>query len=373
MNTDIVVIIILVIGLIVLVRLLTKNNHAKDYAATNASRKPKKASNISNPPAPSASAKDAIEPPDDFLVFTLLNNHQNSKSREFLDNLDTLRRPHPMLMHLSRNIVEPKELFDVIRTDPELVAKVITLVNSPVYAVRKPITNINHAVIFLGVLQVKNIATQFALERSVAFSSKQQEKAYQLIWNASFLASTIGLLLAKELNFENSAELSTRCLLSYLGDITVLSAKPELAHLYIDEQSLFNRVKYMQAKLTTNTALVGQAIALKWALPETISNNLHLSLLPLVDDAGLKQLDEQAFKELVLCFYACRLADLLIFDGPKTFNQMQSCDYQSSAKIEFYYAQKQLELAGLESINRVVNGVAFKRKVTDMLASLTKD
>jgi HD-like signal output (HDOD) protein len=232
-----------------------------------------------------------------------------------------------MLVPLSRDILVPKELMDIVRADPQLVAKVITIVNSPLYGVKEPITNINHAIIFLGILQFKNIATQFVLQRSVAFSGRPQELAYKRLSATCFLASNIGLMLAKELNMENSAEISTRCLLSYIGDIAILSAKPELARLYLDNGSLFSRVKQIQASIGSNPAMVGRVVAQKWKLPGEIVDNLSNTLLPLVDGLEVSTITEGQMKETLLCYYACCLADFLVFDQGKGAVDIQECSF----------------------------------------------
>jgi HD-like signal output (HDOD) protein len=178
--------------------------------------------------------KDMPEPSEDFINFILLEDIIDEKQRNLFDSATSLKKPHPLLISLTREINDPKELLYIIKNDPELVVYVIKVANSSLFGLRKSITTINHAIVYLGVLPVKNIAMQFALERSVDFVNDEQKRAYHKIWKASFLASSIGLLIAKDLKLENSAELSTRCLLDYLGDIWLLTAKPIIAKYYLD-------------------------------------------------------------------------------------------------------------------------------------------
>jgi HD-like signal output (HDOD) protein len=274
-----------------------------------------------------------------------------------------------MLLPLSRNILEPKELSDIIKTDPQLVAKIITIVNSPLYGVRKPITNINHAIIFLGVVQVKNIATQFVLEKTVAFVSRRQELAYKRIWSVCFLASSISLIVAKELNFENAAEISTRCLLSYIGDISILAAKPELADIYLDNAALYNRVKQSQALIGSNAAIVGSVLAKEWKLPSEIVSIIANSLTPLTGKLDTSLPAEQ-LREVILCYYACRLADSLIFDRNGCVDEIQELSFESTGKLEFYYGRKLINFAGLEAINMAIKAPQFKRKIAELLSHL---
>jgi len=86
-----------------------------------------------------------------------------------------------LLPNLSKSITNPQELIQIVKSDPELVAKVLNLANSPFFGLRKIITDVNHAVIYLGVTQVKNIATQFAIAQSFEFASDEQKKAYDYL------------------------------------------------------------------------------------------------------------------------------------------------------------------------------------------------
>ncbi|MEP7703134.1 HDOD domain-containing protein [Paraglaciecola sp. 25GB23A] len=314
-------------------------------------------------------SEDELARLNEFFEFQLFDAKNQQHKEDFLNDILTLRKPHPMLIPLSRNILEPKELFDIIKTDPQLVAKIITIVNSPLYGVRKPITNINHAIIFLGVVQVKNIATQFVLEKTVAFVSRRQELAYKRIWSACFLASSISLILAKELNFENAAEISTRCLLSYIGDISILAAKPELANIYLDNAALYNRVKQSQTLIGTNAAIVGSVLAKEWKLPSEIVSSIANSLTPLTGKLDTSLPAEQ-LSEVILCYYACRLADTLIFEQNGGTPEIQELSFESTGKLEFYYAKKLINFAKLDAINTAISATAFKRKVSELLSHL---
>jgi HD-like signal output (HDOD) protein len=340
-------------------------NHSRSVASSASLKMASNAQQESN----HQPSEDELARLNEFFEFQLFTAKNQQDKEDFLNDILTLRKPHPMLIPLSRNILEPKELFDIIKTDPQLVAKIITIVNSPLYGVRKPITNINHAIIFLGVVQVKNIATQFVLEKTVAFVSRRQELAYKRIWSACFLASSISLILAKELNFENAAEISTRCLLSYIGDISILAAKPELANIYLDNAALYNRVRQSQTLIGSNAGIVGSVLAKEWKLPSEIVSSIANSLTPLTGKLDTSLPAEQ-LSEVILCYYACRLADTLIFEQNGGNTEIQELSFESTGKLEFYYAKKLINFAKLDAINTAISATAFKRKVSELLSHL---
>jgi len=143
--------------------------------------------------------KSEFELPADFLDFTLVSSAKldDNQQQTVVDICQSFRKPHPLLLPLTQGAFEPNELFDLIKTDAEMTAKILNAVNSSLFSLRQPITNINHAIIFLGITQVKNIALQFAVQKNMEFEDKAQNEAYKKLWAASYLASSFCLLFAK--------------------------------------------------------------------------------------------------------------------------------------------------------------------------------
>ena len=57
---------------------------------------------------------------------------------------------------------DPKILVEVIQHDPILVTKILRLVNSPYFGLAQKMTSINHAVVYIGINTVKNLALSAA-------------------------------------------------------------------------------------------------------------------------------------------------------------------------------------------------------------------
>lgn len=57
---------------------------------------------------------------------------------------------------------DPKILVEVIQHDPILVMKILRLVNSPYFGLAQKMTSINHAVVYIGINTVKNVALSAA-------------------------------------------------------------------------------------------------------------------------------------------------------------------------------------------------------------------
>jgi len=314
-------------------------------------------------------AKSEFELPEDFLGFTLfVSSKLDANQQETVQNISqSFRKPHPLLLPLTQGVFEPNELFDLIKSDAEMTAKILNAVNSSLFSLRQPITNINHAIIFLGITQVKNIALQLAVQNNLKFKDKAQNEAYKKLWAASYLASSFCLLFATEVNEESPAELSTHCLLSYLGDFAILSYRPSIAGLYLDDNTLFERTKIFQDVIGINTAVVGKNLAQQWRLPNSIETGIEHSILPLTDGTVNKGFSSEQLRHIFLCYVSCRLGDLVAFRGLRDLSELKALSFEAMGGVEFYYSQDNIKKAGLDKINALITDVSFRKKINKVI------
>lgn len=328
---------------------------------------------VAEPSPKMRNPKDVPDASEEFLSFELLDDVADEKQRKLLDSATSLKKPHPLLMSLTRDINDPKELMEIVKNDPELVVKVIKVANSSLFALRKSITTINHAIVYLGVLQAKNIAMQFALERSADFVTNEQKQAYHKIWKASFLASSIGLLIAKDLKLDNSAELSTRCLLDYLGDISLLTAKPRVAKYYLNHSKHFERVRGIQKEVGTNPAIMGKAFAKNALLPEEIIDSIGASLLPMVDKLNDSDLSHEQQTVVAFSYYVSRITDLIVFERAMDNINLDEISFAETKCESFFHSLEHIEQYGLGKINSTFRKARFKQDVAVLIEKLGLD
>ena len=314
-------------------------------------------------------AKPEFELPEDFLDFKLfLSDKLDANQQQAVQEISqSFRKPHPLLLPLTQGGFEPNELFDLIKSDAEMTAKILNAVNSPLFSLRQPITNINHAIIFLGITPVKNIALQLAVQNNLKFKDKAQNEAYKKLWAASYLASSFCLLFAKEMNEETAAELSTHCLLSYLGDLAILSYRPSIAGFYLDDYTLFERTKIFQNVIGINTAVVGKNLAQQWRLPNSIETGIEHSILPLTDGTADKGFSSEQLRHIFLCYISCRLGDLVAFGGLRDFTKLKALSFEAIGGVEFYYSQGNIKKAGLDKINALITDASFRKKINKVI------
>jgi len=316
--------------------------------------------------------KDVVEISPEFLAFKVLTSEKlTSQQLQIISEISqSFKKPHPLLIPLTQRTFEPNELFELIKTDAEITAKILNAVNSPLFALKQPITNINHAIIYMGVGKVKSIALQCSMQQGMKFTDNKQNEAYHKLWKASYLASAFCFFFAKEIGEKDPAELATRCLLTYLGDLALLSYKPKLATFYLDDFTLFERTKIFQESLGINTAIIGKHLAQQWQLPFSIESGIEHSILPLTDTMASSPLSDEHLRHLLLCYLACRLGDLVAFNGLSEVPALDEVSFESLGKVEFYYTQKNIQNTDFMIINSIVAKPEFRKKINKIISKI---
>lgn len=350
-------------------------------------RKKRKGSIYTDPKSPKNMPEEAVVPktsdkpqkvievpeaPEDFQTLELINFFEFQAQRKGAKDFKNMRKPHPLLMSLSRSITDAQELISIVKSDPELVAMVLNMANSPFFGLRKAITDINHAVIYLGIAQVKNLATQFAISQSFAFESDSQKEAYERIWKTSFLASAMALILARDAELENPSELSTRCLLNYLGDITLLSIQPTAANFYLNGMPLYMRLKGMQSLFKTNAAAMGGVFGQHLKLPTELYEGIGMQYQPMKNSWTNIDIGSEEKQNILFCYAICRVAEYFVLEGDTEFSKSPCIDYKVKHKPELYFLSEQLDAYGLGKLNALIQSPRAKMQLSKMLADLQK-
>ncbi|MGA1863137.1 HDOD domain-containing protein [Deferribacter thermophilus] len=115
-----------------------------------------------------------------------------------------------------------KEIIDELKKDQGLVGKVLKIVNSPFYGIRKEITSVERSAVLLGMSTIKNIAL-------AAFSFDLFNKNFAVyetdsknMWLHSFLVARISEELENLCGFEDKGGLFLAGLMHDLGKVVLV-------------------------------------------------------------------------------------------------------------------------------------------------------
>jgi len=165
---------------------------------------------------------------------------------------------------------DPKDLVEVIQHDPILMMKILKLVNSPYFGLAQKISSINHAVVYIGVNTVKNLALSTAV---VGVLPRTNAAGFDMdgFLRHSLSTAIIARMLAKKAGVteRDVFDFFLSGLIHDFGKIVfahflphefkkaLTMAKEEGIHLYEAEQRV----------LTADHTQIGSLLGEKWNLP----------------------------------------------------------------------------------------------------------
>lgn len=163
----------------------------------------------------------------------------------------------------------PKQIAEVIAKDQVLSAKVLKMVNSPVYGFPRRINTIQHALVLLG----------FNVIRGIIISTSVFDVMTQAmvgLWEHSLGCATISKIIAEELQLKDPEEFAVAGLLHDIGKVVIavqLPEEKEEINRMVEEEdiSYFNAEKKV---LGFSHDRVNAWLAEHWNLPLTTKEAL---------------------------------------------------------------------------------------------------
>ncbi len=205
-----------------------------------------------------------------------------TSGKDFRDSLGYIRNlpsVPSIIFEVSRLLDNPltnaSELAKIINRDQGMVAKILTVANSPLYGLPRKVATIEFAIILLGFENLKNIITALSMIETIKGKSDKywNRKKY---WAHSLATASISKTIADDLGYVRSGEAFTAGLLHDLG-ISILQR-----FLHTEFVNVINLVKeknipFLEAEkviLEATHQEVGYYLAEKWNLPTPLAESI---------------------------------------------------------------------------------------------------
>lgn len=176
------------------------------------------------------------------------------------------------------------DLKRVISLDPVLTGRVLKLINSAYYSLARPVSSLTHAIVLLGINNVKNLALSFTILDSFKGQRTGQSFSADEFWTHSLGVGVVAKSLAVIKAVPSSAreEFFIAGLLHDLGKLPLQSQFPTEYYQVFDcarrEENQLYRNEIIQLGL--DHCAVGRMIAMKWRLSlplvDSLSHHHHL-------------------------------------------------------------------------------------------------
>lgn len=185
----------------------------------------------------------------------------------------------PTLYHNTISLLDDpsstrQDIADLLKQDPAIVAKVLRLVNSPLFAFSRRITSIEDAIPLLGFSEIRSIVTSVSVLSMFAVKDGSDTFNRAAFWKHSAACAIACKTLARKLKVPAEEEYFTAGLLHDIGKLVLDQLFPEDFRKVIGMiggESLFMR----QAERTVfgrPHPSVGEYLLRKWKIPDILTD-----------------------------------------------------------------------------------------------------
>lgn len=186
------------------------------------------------------------------------------------------------------------DLAQVISEDPALVARLLKVVNSPLFGVARQVTSVTKATALLGMRSVKSLALSFLLVDLIRRNSdNDREFDFEGFWRRSLTTAVAGRKIAELVRPAEKEEAFVAGLLSDIGIMALVLAIPE----WVDQVGCRWTdtgcwdVAFEEQQFGVTHAAVGASLLDMWSLPNTLCDAVghHHDDIDSMISAGARQ------------------------------------------------------------------------------------
>lgn len=204
-----------------------------------------------------------------------MNDDLQKKLMGMVDQMPPFPRSVLRVIELSADInCSPKDLVQVIEHDPVLTMKLLKLVNSAFFSLTRSIASVRHALVYLGLNTVKNLALSIATVDSLPRKKVDCFHTQDFLLH-SLTTASIAQHIAKKFNIEADAtDVFVAGLLHDFGKAVLAQFETGLFAQAVQEAAA-NQESLHIAELRVigaDHAQVGGMLAEKWDLPTELVN-----------------------------------------------------------------------------------------------------
>jgi len=183
-------------------------------------------------------------------------------------------------IRLSKLISDKKstmqEFEEVIRMDPTLVLRLLSLVNSSYYGLRQKVTNISRAVVFIGMKNLRNIVVTEALKSIFKNSLNDDIFSRSQLWLHCAAVSICSQMISERI-FEQKGEDAFLC--GILHDIGMIVEDQVAQELFFQTCKTYEPgsrpiTEYEREIIGADHCEVGYVLARDWELPVEVQDGI---------------------------------------------------------------------------------------------------
>lgn len=164
--------------------------------------------------------------------------------------------------------VSAEEIADLMLTDQVMTARVMKLINSPVYRPAQEITSLKRALVYLGLRHVRELALTTSVIN--AFDGTSGALELSAFWEHSFGVGMVSKIIARKIGYQDLEKAYISGIIHDLGEVFLSNFLRE-PFLEVLEFIKAHPVKLVDAEeelLGTTHCEIGLCMARKWNFPD---------------------------------------------------------------------------------------------------------
>jgi len=156
-----------------------------------------------------------------------------------------------------------EQIADVLSNDGAMSARLLKVVNSPLYRGRMPIDDLHMAVTRLGGQLVRDLVTNLAMKQMYQPTSVMMEKQFRQAWNTSVDVAAICQMMSGSIDGVKKEQALLAGLIHNIGSLPILLVAENDDHLFHDPVALSSLVMELQGR-------VGEMILKSWHFSDAL-------------------------------------------------------------------------------------------------------
>lgn len=173
------------------------------------------------------------------------------------------------------------DLVNAIKFDPAISARLLRIVNSPLYGFAKQIDTLTRAVTILGMQAVNDLVTATTVGRTFS-GMTMQLMDMPMFWKKSVLGALLAGRIAKSCGINDSERVFIEGLLRDIGHLVLYQTVPQRAQSALVEAGYLGAslAEVEQANIGCDFAEVGAELIRFWGMPAQIEQAVRHQLRP---------------------------------------------------------------------------------------------
>ncbi len=170
-----------------------------------------------------------------------------------------------------------QDFEEVIRQDPTLVARLLTLVNSSFFGMSRNVDSISRAVALLGMKNLHNIAITDAIQGMIDTKATSSNFSPEKLWSHSAAVGICCKMIAERIFSINGDDAYLCGILHDIGLIVEFEAERDFFFQVIEELQAESPLitELEQKQLGTDHCEIGYLLALEWQIAEPIAEAIR--------------------------------------------------------------------------------------------------